>query len=74
MLSRLSRFILRRKEPVVLGRWDPHRSHEKKMRIAELADHDGCGAHQCAKPEQTRTEDADVKWYAEHGYTPSGNI
>lgn len=44
------------------------------MRIAELADHDGCGAHQFAKPEQTRIEDADVKWYAKHGYTPSGNI
>ena len=58
-----------------LGRWDPHRSDEKKMRIAELADHDGCGAHQCAKPVQTQTEDEDVEWYTKHRYTPpSGNI
>ena len=74
MLSRLSRFILRRKEPVVLGRWNPHRSDKEKMRIAELADHDGCGAHQCAKPTQTQLQDSDMEWYARHRYTPGGNI
>ena len=75
MLSRLGRLITRRKNVVVrLGRWDPHRSDENKMRIAELADHDGCGAHQCAKPAETQLEDSDVMWYVEHGYATGGNI
>ena len=73
MLSRVQRFFRVRQQVSALGRWDPHRTHEQKMRIAELADHDGCGAHQCAKPDQTQKADECAIWCAKY-YAPGRQI
>ena len=36
-----------------------------QMRVGQLADHDGCGAKECAKPDHTTGVDADIEWFAQ---------
>lgn len=77
LLTKITRSIVSRPTPVQLGRWDTQRSDRERMKIGHLADHDGCGAKQCATPHHTGTacDDDDVwltrAWFASSVKAPT---
>lgn len=56
-----------------MGRWDTRRSDAANMRVGQLADHDGCGAKACAKPDQTTMVEEEVEWLAKTRFASSAS-
>ena len=44
-----------------------------QMRVGQLADHDGCGAKECAKPDHTTGVDAEIEWFARTLFAPAAD-
>jgi len=45
------RYILKKKNPIRLGRWDTNKQQEATLRLIDLANCDSCGT--CTVPKQT---------------------
>lgn len=62
------RRFFRHPAPIRLGRWATNTSPQVAQKRAEMADHDSCGARDCATPVHLADIDEDTDWYARFYY------
>jgi len=62
------RWLRKSSTPIRLGRWSTVVDSRVIHKRGEMADHDACGAQDCATPTHLAEVDPDDEWYARHYY------
>ena len=63
MLQHIIRIFRRPTKPIQLGRWSTYEPKRVVDKRAEMADHDSCGAKDCATPTHLSDVDENDEWY-----------
>ena len=69
MLQHIIRIFRRPSKPIQLGRWSTYEPQRVVDKRAGMADHDSCGAKDCATPTHLSDVDENDEWYARYYYS-----